>query len=139
MRDLVARIAIMAAGLLVALVGVAGAAIFVCVALYAFLLTMLPAYLAALATAGVLLLLSLIVLAIGAKAAKTRRRSKRTGARPGLSAGILGAELGKMLGEDAQAFVAKKPLVTLLLAVAGGFIVGVSPRLRALLLNILKG
>ena len=137
MSDLPKRIAITIAGLLVALVGVAGATMFVCVALYAFLQTLLPSYLAALCTAGLLLVLSLLVLAITGGIVGALRRQTRKSLRP--SSNIIGAEIGKMLGEDAQAYIAKKPWMALVLAIGGGFLIGLSPRLRELLMKILKG
>jgi hypothetical protein len=64
-----------------------------------------------------------------------RGRAAPSAAAPPLS---FSAELGKILGEDTQKYIAGKPVLALLLALAGGFAVGVSPRLRALLQTLLK-
>ena len=62
MRELPLRIAIMAAALLVAAVGIGAATVFLCLALYSLLLTMLSAPLAALAAAAFVFVLSLLVI-----------------------------------------------------------------------------
>ena len=139
MRELPLRIAIMAAALLVAAVGIGAAAVFLCLALYSLLLTLLSAPLAALAAAAIVFFLSLLVIFLGAALANgLARRARRARAKRGGAAVAFSAELGKILGEDAQKFIAGKPVLTLLLALAGGFAVGVSPRLRALLQTLLK-
>jgi hypothetical protein len=137
MGNLPARIAVMAAGLVVALIGIGAAGVFLCVALYAFLCTLLAPTAAALAAAASVLLLSVIVLAVAGSIAGAMKRQTRKSARP--SSNILGAEIGKMLGEDAQAYIAKKPWAALMLAIGGGFLIGLSPRLRELLMKILRG
>ena len=83
--------------------------------------------------------LSLLVIFLGgALANRLARRAQRARAKRGGAAFAFSAELGRILGEDAQKFIAGKPVLTLLLALAGGFVVGISPRLRALLLTLLK-
>jgi hypothetical protein len=139
MRELPLRIAIMAAALLVAAVGIGAATVFLCLALYSLLLTMLSAPLAALAAAAFVFVLSLLVILLGGALANAAARSaRRARAKRGGAAFAIGAELGKFLGEDAAKFISGKPVLTLLLALAGGFAVGVSPRLRALLQTLLK-
>jgi K+-sensing histidine kinase KdpD len=139
MRELPLRIAIMAAALLVAAVGIGAAAVFLCLALYSLLLTPLSAPLAALAAAALVFILSLLVIFLGSALANgLARRARHARAKRGGAAVAFSAELGKILGEDAQKFIAGKPVLTLLLALAGGFAVGVSPRLRALLQTLLK-
>jgi hypothetical protein len=138
MKDLPIRIAIMAAGLLVAAVGIVVAVVFVCLALYTYFLTLLPAPLAGLASALLVFLLSVVVLLLARGAAnrvKRRAQSKRTNAS---HAHAIGVELGKLLGEDAQTFIAKKPILALALALVGGFAVGANPKLRAILQTIIK-
>ena len=133
------RIAIMAAALLVAAVGIGATVVFLCLALYSLLLTLLSAPLAALAAAALVFILSLLVIFLGgALSNRLARRARRARAKRGGAAVAFSAELGKILGEDAQKFIAGKPVLTLLLALAGGFAVGVSPRLRALLQTLLK-
>jgi hypothetical protein len=140
MRELPLRIAIMAAALLVAAVGIGAAAVFLCLALYSLLLTALSsAPLAALAAAALVFVLSLLVIFLGGALANgLSRRAKRKRAPRGGGAYVFSAELGRILGEDAAKFIAGKPVLSLLLALAGGVAVGASPRLRALLQTLLK-
>ncbi|MDE2133209.1 MAG: hypothetical protein KGJ49_01255 [Alphaproteobacteria bacterium] len=139
MRDLPMRIAIMAAALLVAAVGIGATAVFLCLALYSALLTLLSAPLAALAAAGLVFALSLLVIFLGGVLGNVlARRARRARAKRGGAAFAFSAELGRILGEDAQKFVADKPLLALVVALAGGFAVGASPRLRSLLQTLLK-
>ena len=139
MRELPIRIAIMAAALLVAAVGVGATVVFLCLALYSLLLTVLSAPLAALAAAAVVFLLSLLVIYLGGVLSNlVAGRARRARAQRGAAAFAFSAELGKLLGEDAQSFIAGKPVLALLLAMVGGFTVGASPRLRDFLLRILK-
>jgi len=139
MRELPLRIAIMAAALLVAAVGVGATVVFLCLALYSLLLTLLSAPLAALAAAVLAFVLSLLVIFLGgALASRLARRARARRAKRGGAAFVFSAELGRILGEDAQKYIAGKPVLALLLALGGGFAVGVSPRLRALLKTLLK-
>ncbi|MDE2266307.1 MAG: hypothetical protein KGL29_10440 [Alphaproteobacteria bacterium] len=139
MRELPIRIAIMAAALLVAAVGVGATVVFLCLALYALLLTILSAPLAALAAAGRVFLASLLVIYLGSVLSSLiAGRARHARAKRGGTAFAFSAELGKLLGEDAQSFIAGKPILALLVALAGGFAVGVSPRLRDFLLRLLK-
>ena len=139
MRELPLRIAIMAAALLVAAVGVCATVVFLCLALYSLLLTLLSAPLAGLAAAVLAFVLSLLVIFLGgARANGLARRARARRAKRGGATFIFSAELGKILGEDTQKYIAGKPVLALLLALAGGFAVGVSPRLRALLQTLLK-
>jgi K+-sensing histidine kinase KdpD len=139
MRDLPLRIAIMAAALLVAAVGIGATAVFLCLALYSVLLTLLSAPLAALAAAVLVFFLSLLVIFLGgALSNRLARQAKRKRAQRGGIAFAFSTELGRVLGEDAAKFIAGKPVLSLLLALAGGVAVGISPRLRALLLTLLK-
>jgi hypothetical protein len=139
MRELPMRIAIMAAALLVAAVGIGATVVFLCLALYSALLTLLPASLAALAAAALVFFLSLLVISLGGVLAKRlASKARRERAKRGGAAFAFSAELGRILGEDAQKFIAGKPILALLVAVAGGFAVGASPRLRALLQALLR-
>ncbi|MDE2183237.1 MAG: hypothetical protein KGJ78_09470 [Alphaproteobacteria bacterium] len=133
------RIAIMAAALLVAAVGVVVTAVFLCLALYAYLLTMLAAPLAALASALIVFVLSIVVIFLGGAlgsllAARARRRRAQRGGR----ASFISAEIGRLLGENAQSFVSEKPMLSLIIALAGGFAIGANPRLRSFLQTILN-
>ena len=136
MRELPLRIATMAAALLLAAVGFGATVVFLCLALYSALLNLLSAPLAALAAAGIVFFLSLLVSVLGSalsRALAGRARTKRGGFMFALS-----AELGKVLGEDASKFIANRPVAALLIALAGGFAGGTSPRLRRLLQALLK-
>jgi hypothetical protein len=66
-----------------------------------------------------------------------KRRAKRTRASGG-RAHAISAEIGRLLGEDAQEFITKRPILALALALIGGFTVGANPKLRAILQAILK-
>jgi hypothetical protein len=139
MRELPLRIAIMAAALLVAAVGIGATVVLLCLALYSTLLNFLSAPLAALAAAALIFFLSLLVISLGgALANQLARRARRARAKRGGAAFAFSAELGRILGEDAQKFIAGKPILALLIALVGGFAVGTSPRLRALLQTLLK-
>ena len=136
MNALPLRIATMAAALLLAAVGFCATVVFLCVALYSALLTLISPPLAALAAAVVVFLLSLLVIALGS--AISRSLAGRARAKRGSFMFTLSAELGKVLGEDASKFIANRPLAALLIALGGGFAVGTSPRLRRLLQALLK-
>ena len=134
------RIAIMAGALLVAAVGIVVTAVFLCMALYSYLLTLLSSPpLAAAAAALLVFVLSLLVIFLSGVLAKTlARRARRARARQGGRINAFSAELGRLLGEDAQTFINDRPLLSLLLAVLGGFAVGANPKLRTFLQTILK-
>ena len=139
MRDLPMRIAIMAAALLIAAVGVGATVVFLCLALYSALLTVLSAPLAALSAALIVFLLSILVILLGnALSDAFARKAKRARAKRGGTANAFSAELGRLMGEKAQSFVNEKPLLSLIVALIGGFAVGANPRLRAFLETILK-
>ena len=139
MRDLPMRIAIMAAALLVAAVGVSATVVFLCLALYNALLSVLSAPLAALSAALVIFVLSILVILLGkALSNQFARRAKHERAKRGGTANAFSAEFGRMMGERAQTFVNEKPLLSLIVALVGGFAVGANPRLRAFLETILK-
>lgn len=132
------RIAIMAAALLVAAVGIVVTAVFLCMALYAYLQTVLEPSLAALASAGIVFLLSIIIIFLGgALGSSLARRARARRSKRGGKASMISAEIGRLLGENAQAFIEKKPLLSLILALVGGFAIGANPRLRAILQIIL--
>jgi len=83
---------------------------------------------------------------IAAVACGVRRRRPRAG---GLAASLMesagtgrrneaAAELGALLGREAAALISAHPARSAIAAVAVGFVVGVSPRLREVLREILK-
>lgn len=139
MRELPIRIAIMAAALLVAAVGITAASVFLCLALYHYLSTLFIPSVAALITAAAVFVLSLLVLWLGSILSKSvARQARREREKRGGSASAFSAELGRLLGENAEGFISKKPILSLIVALAGGFAVGASPRLRSFLQNVLK-
>jgi hypothetical protein len=139
MRDLPIRIAIAAAALLVVATGIVVALVFLCLALYAALLLWLPPVWAALAAAGIVFVLSLLTARLaGLLSRAVRQSAKKRRAKQGGSANIFTAELGRVLGEDAQSFIVDRPVLSLLLALLGGFAVGANPKLRAFLETFLK-
>jgi small-conductance mechanosensitive channel len=139
MRELPMRIAITAAALLVAAVGLVATLVFLCLALYSFFLTWLTAPLAALCAALLVLSLSLLVVQLsGILANRLAARARRERAKRGGPANAFSAELGRLLGEDAQTFINERPVLALFLALIGGFAVGANPKLRAFLQNFLK-
>jgi predicted neutral ceramidase superfamily lipid hydrolase len=139
MRDLPIRIAITAAALLVVATGIVVAMVFLCLALYAALLLWLPPVWSALAAAGIVFVFSLLIVWLaGLLSRAVRRSAKKRRAKRGGSANLFTAELGRLLGEDAQSFIVDRPVLSLLLALIGGFAVGANPKLRAFLETFLK-
>jgi hypothetical protein len=140
MQSVAMRIAIMAVALLLAAAGILAAGVFLCIALYEGLLTVLAPAMAALCAAGILLLLSLIIVWIGsALAAAAARKAKKNREKQGSPAARLGGELGRLVGESAFKFVSDNPARVLIASVVTGFAVGAIPRLRNFLMDILKG
>lgn len=139
MADLALRIAIAAAALLVVATGIVVAVVFLCLALYSAFLIWLPPALAALAAAlTVFVFAFLTVAAAGMLSRAILRRAQKRRAERGGSANIFTAELGRLLGEDAQGFIVDRPVLSLLLALIGGFAVGANPKLRAFVETLLK-
>ncbi len=135
------RIAIMAAALLIAAVGFLATGVFLCIALYQGLLMIpLVPWLAALASAGIILIVAILVIAIGsamARAAARKARRRREARGPATSQ--IGVEVGRILGETAVRYVSQNPTRVLIGAIVTGFAVGAIPRLRSALMGILRG
>jgi hypothetical protein len=135
------RFAIMTAALLLAAVGFVATAVFLCMALYSGLQTVLTPPMAALSAAGILLLVSLVIIGIGSAIAgavsrgAARARARRSNA---TATARLGGELGRLLGESAFKFITDSPVRVLIGALAAGFAVGASPRIRSFLQDLLK-
>lgn len=129
----------MTAAIVLAAVGFVAVAVFLCMALYqAFELVLHPLQ-SALACAGVVLLISVLIIMIGSAMARSAARAaKRRAAKAGGPASQVGGEIGRMLGENAARYVAGNPLWVLGGALVAGFAVGASPRLREFLQNVLK-
>lgn len=139
MQSIAIRIAIMTAALLLAAVGFVAVAVFLCMALYSGLHSVLSPPMAALSAAGILLLTSIVILAIGSAIARVigrgaaRARDRRSG-----STARLGGELGRLIGESAFKYITDSPLRVLIGALAVGFAVGASSRIRTFLQELLR-
>jgi len=141
MQSMAIRVAIMTAALLLAAVGFAAVAVFLCMALYSGFSVMLTPPFAALASAGTILVVSIVIIVIGSaiagtvKRAAARERAKRSNA---TATAKLGGELGRLLGESAFKFITDSPVRVLIGALIAGFAVGASPKLRSFLQDLLK-
>lgn len=135
MRSIAIRIAVMAAGLLIAAVLSLAVVAFLCIALYYGLQNVVAPWAAALLTAAALTLAALLVIAIAAAVARSASR-KEEQRDPDVSR--IGLELGRILGETAYRYASQNPTRVLVAAVVAGFAVGAVPRLRSLLLSFLR-
>ncbi len=139
MQAMAIRIAIMAAALLIAAVCFLAAGVFLCIALYSGLKLVLVPWLAALAAAGIILILALLVIAIGsAMANAAARRAERRREARGPEISRVGMEVGRILGETAYRYVSKNPTRILIGAVVAGFAFGAVPKLRSVLTSFLS-
>lgn len=134
------RIAIMTAAILIAAVCFLATGVFLCMALYQGLLMVLPApWLAALASAGVILILAILIIAIGSAMARAaEREAKRKREKKGPATAQLGLELGRIVGEQAARYAGKNPTQVLIGAVIAGFALGAIPSLRSFLMSFTK-
>jgi hypothetical protein len=122
-----------------AIILVASAAIFLCAALYLFLVSLsaappLAAFLTGLAA---LILAGLIILA--ARMATGQRRTDRTsGPAPAGNVDDLAAQLGGIVAEQMNTEARSHPYRSFAVALVAGFAVGASPELRNMLRKTLK-
>ena len=141
MQSMATRVAIMAAALLLAAVGFVAVAVFLCMALYDGFGTVLTPPYAALASAGAILVISLVIILIGSaisggiKRAAARERAARSNAS---ATAKLGGELGRLIGESAFKFITDSPVRVLIGALIAGFAVGAFPKVRSFLQDILR-
>ena len=141
MQSMAIRVAIMTAALLLAAVGFVAVAVFLCMALYSGFSVMLTPPYAALASAGAILLVSVVIILIGSaisgsiKRAAARERAKRSNA---TATAKLGGELGKLIGESAFKYATESPVRVLIGALIAGFAVGAFPKVRSFLQDILR-
>jgi hypothetical protein len=140
MKPTFIRIAIMTAVALIAAVFLIATGAFLCVALFeAMKLIPLTPALAALATAGILLVLTGLIFSIGSSMARAAERSARREAeKKGPATAKIGLEIGRILGEGAAGYVGKNPTKVLLGALAVGFAFGAVPKLRSFFMSFLK-
>jgi hypothetical protein len=131
MNRFLSRLAISSAAILIAAAGGCVALVFLIVALYLGLASMMAPWLAALATAGAAIFFSLLVLLIARlithRSVPPASRNRHRNA----------ADLGELLGRQAHDFVAGNSLSMLGILVAAGFAMGFSPRLRKFLMKLL--
>lgn len=131
MGRFLSRLAVNSAAILIASAGGCVMLVFLIVAFYLFLATMMAPWLAALATAGAALLFSLFVILIA------RLITRSTMPRSANARHRSAAELGELLGRQAHTFLAGNSLGMLALLLGVGFAMGFSPRLRKLLMKLL--
>jgi hypothetical protein len=109
---------------------------FLCAALYLALQEVLGAPLAALVIAGGLVFVAaLLVLSIKVFVLRPGRPGPEPTQPDGRAAA---AKLGEMLGEEAGAWTKQHPGMAMVAALAAGFVVGTSPKIRAILLSLLR-
>jgi hypothetical protein len=136
MRGLIARIATSIALMVIALVAVLVALGYFVFALYLWLAEYLVPPAAALVSGAIVLFVALLLVMIASAMLRGSRRRRRD-----LASSIpeeAAAELGGLLGDKVQGFANLHRGSSLLTALAAGFAVGVSPRLRSLLWRLLK-
>lgn len=141
-QGILTRVVIAAVAITVAAVFLVAAGAFLCVALYDGLAALIPSSpaLAALATAALLLLAMVLVLAAGNAIAKTAEKSAKAKAdEKGPAMARLGLEVGKLMGEQAVRYAGKNPTKVLVGAIVAGFALGAVPKLRQFLMDLLKG
>lgn len=133
MERVLQRGAFWAAAVLVALVFAALAAAFLCGAVYLWFCAMISRPMAALATAGVALFVAFLVLLTAYLSAAARQPPAQ-----GTAEDRLAAALGNLVGREYAAFAKEHTIQAMLVTLAGGFVVGASPKLRAFLLRLLE-
>jgi hypothetical protein len=134
MAIFLSRLAFAFAALLIASVVFIGALGFVCYAVFLYLATLMPEWLAAIATALVLVIFAMVVLLIG-------RSFASAGVRAGTSALPFSKSresLEALLGLDLAALAARSPFATTGVAFLLGLLFGFSPRLRQAAADLLK-
>jgi hypothetical protein len=117
------RVAVLAISLMLAGAGFVAAFVFLFIALYSWLAVYFSPAIAALICAGAAILFVLVVFLFAGLVTSRRRRRKDE------SALLLGALLGEEMRDLAKASPARR----LLIALAAGFAMGFSPRLRKIL------
>lgn len=138
MKQFFARLAISIAAVLVALVAAFVAVGFFAFALYQFVLQYMSPALAALAT-GVIILIGAMLLVFATKlAGRKPAKPRKVVNDPGLAAAEGAAELGNVLGQHLRGLAEAHGNGSLWASLAAGFAVGVSPKLRSFLRDLLK-
>ena len=139
MRAMGIRIAIMTVVALIATVFLVATGAFLCVALYEGLKVVWAPWLAALVTAGALLLAAVLIVGIGSSIARAaEQKAKREAEKRGPVTAKIGLEIGRLLGESAVGYIGKNPTKVLISAVVLGFALGAVPKLRGFLMSFLN-
>jgi membrane protein implicated in regulation of membrane protease activity len=136
MRRFAARLAISIALLLIALVAIMIAVGYFIYALYLWLAMYLVPPAAAVVSGLIVLVLAAVLALIARMFMRGSKRRDRDYA--SMSAAETAAELGSLFGDKVQGFAQLNKSTSLLTALAAGFAVGVSPKLRSLLWRIIK-
>jgi hypothetical protein len=136
MRRFVARLAISIALLLIALVAIFIAVGYFLFALYLWLTNYLVPPAAAVVAGSITLVIAALLALIARLFLRGSKRRDRDYA--SMSAAETAAELGNLFGDKVQGLANMTKGTSLLTALAAGFAVGVSPRLRSLLWRIIK-
>ena len=136
MRRFAARLAISIALILIALVAAMIAVGYFVYALYLWLAMYLVPPAAAVVAGLIILVLAAVLALIGRGVVRGSKRRDRDYS--SMSAAETAAELGNLFGDKVQGFAQMNKGTSLLTALAAGFAVGVSPKLRSLLWRIIK-
>lgn len=136
MRRLLARVATSIALMVIALVAVLVALGYFVFALYLWLAEYLVPPAAALVSGCIVLFLALLLVLIARAMLRGSKRRRRDLA--AMSAEETAAEIGGLLGDRVQGFANLHRGSSLLTALAAGFAVGVSPKLRGILWRLFK-
>jgi len=137
MRQLGFKLIVSMAALLLAAIAVFAAAGFACLSLYLYLTTLMAPALAALATAFSALLFALIVVALANALVRRpfrRRRADESDVFAGLEEAI---SLGKALGLESRGFMTSHLSKASMVVFGLGFAMGLSPKLRKLITDLL--
>jgi len=131
-RRLLAHLAVSIALLMIALVAVLIAVGFFAVAFFMWLASILSPALAAVVCGGILLFIALILAMIARAILRTRRRRFRADLAEDA------ALMGHLFGRKAYNYARERAGISMLTALISGFAIGLSPKLRAILLSLLK-
>lgn len=133
LRRLLFRLIIAAVAFVVALSGFALAIAFLFVAAYDALALVVPPWGAALIIAGAAILFSIVMLLLARKSFRLAPpKKKRTRETEGLE-----SIFASLLGDNARSFAEKNAFMASAVALLAGFVSGLSPRLRELVLKFL--
>ena len=133
LRRLLFKLIFAAVAFLVAIAALILAVIFLFVAAYNALALVVPSWGAALIITGVALLLAVIALVLARNALRLAPPKKK----PARESEGLESIFASLLGENARGFAEKNAFMASAVALLAGFVSGLSPRLRELVLKFL--